>query len=512
MLLRKIATLVALTLLIPRGSLAEVTNLMDAQFELPPGFHIYKAASAELTGGSYAMTFDGQGRLLVGDGTAVRRLSGDENGSFIRSETIANNLGWRGPQGLLVFGDKLYAAGGDGVQMFEGYASGTLVPRGRIGNKFSTGGDHDAHTLLRGFDNHIYLMAGNGAGIKDRDHITEARSPMLFEREASIFRFDSDGTHWECIAADGRNPPNLGLNYLGDFFSFDSDMEWHVGLPWYRPVRLNHWIVGGDQGWQEVGAYPPYYIDALPGILNVGRGSPTWGTFYEHLQFPEKYRDAFIVCDYRWKVESNDQYTSSGRLVCFFVKRDGASWKAEMQTLAKPKPGATDATGKPISFALVDVKVAPDGSLVISDHNQGVWRLYYGSERPPLMPKIEDADTLNALLELPQPDSEWSRLRQETIASKVQDLVSNLTRTALDEKITIKKRLRAIRLLGSHASDLSGEFLSQLAKDRDPEIRSAMPLFVQFRSVPSDFELLKKCSGDKDPFVRRRAAEALTRL
>src|SRR5881394_1648540 len=42
------------------------------QFELPAGFHIYRAAPPEITGGSYALTFDGEGRLLVGDGSAVR--------------------------------------------------------------------------------------------------------------------------------------------------------------------------------------------------------------------------------------------------------------------------------------------------------------------------------------------------------------------------------------------------------------------------------------------------------
>lgn len=250
------------------------------RFEVPPGFRVYRAATSELSGGSYAMTFDGEGRLLVGDGKAVRRLiDRDQDGVFDGHEVIATNLGGRGPQGLLVWGDRLYAVGGDGIQLFEGYRNGgSLTHRGRLGARLQTGGDHDSHTIFRGFDGFLYFMAGNGAGIRDRLHITEESSPVLFEREASVFRIDPDGNHWECISAGGRNPPNLGMNYLGDLFSFDSDMEWHVGLPWYRPVRLNHWAIGGDQGWQEVGAYPPYYIDCLPGILDVGRGSPTWGS------------------------------------------------------------------------------------------------------------------------------------------------------------------------------------------------------------------------------------------
>src|SRR6185503_2803330 len=193
------------------------------------------------------MTMDGQGRLLIGDGTSVRRLiDEDQDGVFERYETIATGLGPRGPQGLLVYEDKLYAVGGDGLQLFTGYRAGSnLVHAGRLGMKLNTGGDHDTHTILRGLDGYLYLMAGNGAGIKDRTHITSGSSPALFEREASVFRLSPDGDQWECIASGGRNPPSLGVNELGEFFSFDSDMEWHVGLPWYRPTRLNHWLVGG---------------------------------------------------------------------------------------------------------------------------------------------------------------------------------------------------------------------------------------------------------------------------
>src|SRR5687768_5402911 len=276
---------------------------LDDQFEMPAGFRIYRAAERDLTGGSYALRFDGYGRLLVGDGAALRRLTDpDGDGVFDRSEVIATGLGWRGPQGILVYGDRLFVVGGDGIQLYEGYSTDLPLKHvGRIGAKLGTGGDHDSHTLLRGHDGYIYFMAGNGSGLTNRLHITEENSPALIEREASVYRISPDGKDWECIANGGRNPPSLGINYLGDFFSFDSDMEWHVGLPFYRPARLNHWILGSDQGWHDVGAYPSYFIDNLPGMLEVGRGSPNWGVFYEHIQFPARYRNSFLVCDYRWK-------------------------------------------------------------------------------------------------------------------------------------------------------------------------------------------------------------------
>src|SRR5262245_8107541 len=161
-------------------------DLLDDRFALPSGFHIYRAAGPELSGGSYDLCFDGEGRLLVGDGNAVRRLiDKDKDGIFDSFEVIATGLGWRGPQGLLVWGDRLYAVGGDGIQLFEGYLpGGPLIHRGRIGNKLNTGGDHEAHTILRGHDGYLYFIAGDGGGTKDRLHITEESSPVLFARAA----------------------------------------------------------------------------------------------------------------------------------------------------------------------------------------------------------------------------------------------------------------------------------------------------------------------------------------
>ncbi|MBT3912283.1 MAG: hypothetical protein HOF22_03685 [Verrucomicrobia bacterium] len=53
--------------------------LLDDQFQLPPGFHIYRAAEPELTGGSYDLTLDGQGRLLVAEGNSLRRVVDTDN-------------------------------------------------------------------------------------------------------------------------------------------------------------------------------------------------------------------------------------------------------------------------------------------------------------------------------------------------------------------------------------------------------------------------------------------------
>jgi putative heme-binding domain-containing protein len=490
-------------------------GFLDDQFEMPPGFRIYRAAERDLTGGSYALRFDGQGRLLVGDGTALRRLADkDGDGVFDSYEVIATGLGWRGPQGILVYGDRLFVVGGDGIQLYEGYSTdGPLRHVGRVGAKLGTGGDHDSHTLLRGHDGYIYFMAGNGSGLTNRAHITESHSPALIEREASVYRISPDGKKWECIANGGRNPPSLGMNYLGDLFSFDSDMEWQVGLPWYRPVRLNQWLIGGDQGWQEVGAYPPYYVDNLPGILDVGRGSPNWGVFYEHIQLPERYKNAFLVCDYRWKSESTDDYRTSGRLVAFHLQKHESRWKAEMETLVRPKPNAKDAQGRAIPFALVDIDVAPDGSLYLTEHNQGVWRILYDPQKlralPPTLVKPKSVSALDELLTLPQPAAEWSRLEAERILNRMpanpREHVMAFARLA---NSPLDRRLAAIRFLASDFEKVT--FVKAMTADRKPEIRAQAAWLAGLRGG-DDLDYVRVLLKDSDPFVRRRALEALTR-
>jgi putative heme-binding domain-containing protein len=506
-------------------SLAADPAWLEDRFELPPGFRIYRAAGRDLSGGSYDIAFDGQGRLLAGDGEAVRRLEDrDGDGLFDHSEVMARGLGPRGPQGLLVVGDRLYAVGGDGVQLFDGYLSGgPPVHRGRIGNPFSTGGDHAAHTVLRGHDGFIYFITGDGGGTRERVHITEETSPALFERSASVFRVSADGSRWECFGTGGRNPPNVGMNYLGDLFSLDSDMEWHVDLPWWRPVRLHHWTAGGDQGWQEVGAYPPYYIDNLPGIHDVGRGSPDWGVFYEHRGLPDRYRDSYLVCDYPSKSATTGGYETVGRLFVFFLERDGAGWKATHEVLARPRPGARDENGRAIQFALVDIEVAPDGSIFLSDHNQGIWRIVHDAAEsrttaaPPIFPPwpplpAGEAALVDALVSLPQPASEWSRVREEQIVSSL----GAAARPALESlsastEAPIEKRLRAIRLIAPGFASLDPGLLDRLARDPAWEIRAQAAWLLGIRGKPDEVERIESLLDDADSFVRRRAAEALAR-
>ena len=134
-----------------------------------------------------------------------------------------------------------------------------------------------------------------------------------------ILRSDDDGKTWKRVVAGFRNEYDFAFNTEGELFTFDSDMEWDVGLPWYRPVRVNHCPIGAEFGWRNgSGKWPTYFFDSLPGVHDVGRGSPTGVTFYQGNQFPAKYHDSFLVCDW-----------SQGRILAVFLKRAGASYSAD---------------------------------------------------------------------------------------------------------------------------------------------------------------------------------------
>ena len=76
--------------------------------------------------------------------------------------------------------------------------------------------------------------------------------------------------------------------------------------------------------------------------MNVGRGSPTGVVFYEHTQFPERYRGAFMICDW-----------SRGRILSVKLSPNGATYAGEMETLV---------AGNPLNAS--DIEVDRDGTLI----------------------------------------------------------------------------------------------------------------------------------------------------
>ncbi len=181
-----------------------------------------------------------------------------------------------------------------------------------------------------------------------------------------IYRVSPDGKHWELVAIGYRNPFDIAFNRAGDLFTYDSDMEWDVHMPWYRPTRVLHVTSGGDYGYRNgSGKWPAYYIDSLPPVVNVGPGSPTGVTFGYGAKFPVKYQEALYLCDW-----------SYGKLYALHLAPEGSTYAGQLEEFL---------TGTPL--ALTDVVVNPkDGAMYFTvggrNTQSGLYRVTYRGDEP----------------------------------------------------------------------------------------------------------------------------------
>jgi putative heme-binding domain-containing protein len=118
-----------------------------------------------------------------------------------------------------------------------------------------------------------------------------------------IAQLNPEGTNFNLISAGFRNPYDLAFNEYGDIFTFDSDMEWDFGSPWYRPIRICQVPSGGEFGWRPgTDKWSPANADNLPPLLNIGQGSPTAVFSGSKSHFPEKYKRSIFAFDWSFGI------------------------------------------------------------------------------------------------------------------------------------------------------------------------------------------------------------------
>jgi len=158
-----------------------------------------------------------------------------------------------------------------------------------------------------------------------------------------IVRFDPEGKVYELFSIGFRNQFDIAYDQNGELFTFDSDMEWDQGTPWYMPTRINHAVSGGDFGWRSgAGRWPEYYADSLGTVVDIGPGSPTGVAFGTGAKFPAKYQRAFFAADWTY-----------GTLYAIHLQPEGAGFRGERTEFI---------TGKPLP--LTDVIIHPgDGAM-----------------------------------------------------------------------------------------------------------------------------------------------------
>jgi len=328
------------------------------------------------TEGSWvSMCVDPQGRLIASDqgGAGLFRVTPaplDGKPADTKVEKLPANIS--GAQGLLWAFDSLYVmVNGAGSGKGKG---GPVRPSGLYRVKASKAGgqldeveqlrtvqgagEHGPHAILLAPDGKsLFVCCGNGTKLVNP--LAGSLVPKLWGEDllfpfiaafsgvvapaGCIYRVDPDGKNWELWSAGYRNHYDAAFNRHGDLFTFDSDMEWDMNTPWYRPTRVCLAASGSDFGFRNgSNVSPPRYPDTLPAIYDVGPGSPTGVCFGYGAKFPAKYQEALYLCDW-----------SYGRLFAMHLTPDGSGYKATVEELA---------TGSPLP--LTDVVVSPkDGAL-----------------------------------------------------------------------------------------------------------------------------------------------------
>jgi putative heme-binding domain-containing protein len=367
-----------------------------------PGFAVEVLRVAEKGEGSWiSLAFDSQGGLLVGredKGILRFRLGGDAK-TVEHVESINDTL--LEPRGLLVAHGSLYVTANNmkGLYRLKSSADGNYAPPELL-QRFEGGVGHGRNGMTLGPDGRIYLACGNNVEVPTEwdlaespyRHFAQGRllpcgwNEFLFDSGVTapcgfVASCDAEGKNWRLVAGGFRNPYDLAFNGDGELFTYDADMEWDLGAPWYRPTTVVHVVPGGEYGWRQgTDVWPDHFPDALPRVVDVGLGSPTGVAFGEGSKFPAPYRKALFVLDWAY-----------GRILALQLSPKGASYSGKVETFLR---------GKPLNAT--DLAFGPDGAMYFTVGGRGTRSAIY---RVKWTGEVKDGETT-------KPDEQAKGLRE----------------------------------------------------------------------------------------------------
>lgn len=259
------------------------------------------------------------------------------------------------------------------------------------------GGEHGNHAVILTEDGSgLYVVGGNHTNLPD--FVKKGRMSMKWNEDLLlprqwdarghaqgvmapggwIARISPDSQDWEVVSVGYRNQYDIAINRHGEMFTYDADMEWDMGMPWYRPTRICHVTSGSEYGWRSgTGKWPVYYEDSLPPVVDIGPGSPTGVTMGTGARFPAKYQDALYALDWTF-----------GTIYAIHLKPDGAGYSGVKEEFISGSP-----------FPVTDAIVGADGAMYISIGGRGtqsaLYRVtYVGTEST--QPATGDGDPASA--------------------------------------------------------------------------------------------------------------------
>jgi putative heme-binding domain-containing protein len=491
-----------------------------ARFIVGKEFEVERIMRDEEVGSLIAMTFDSRGNILASQEGGHLLLLADTNRDGIHDRVTTYSDQIKNAQGILVLGMRVFVVG-DGP---EGMALYRLRDADRNGAADEvtkliafrgSKGEHGAHAVRLGPDGYLYVIVGNFTRVDPGPDGVTARSPYQRWYEGdlilpkyedpgghavgipapggTVFRTDANGSFVELMAGGLRNAYDFAFDLNGELFTYDADMEWDRGAPWYRPTRVNHVIDGAELGWRSGWSkWPEYYLDSLPSAVNVGAGSPTGVEFYDHYVFPARYHGAMFGCDW-----------ATGRIHAFTFERKGATYVAKNEVFLE---------GRPLNAT--DIAVGPDGALYFSTGGRGtdggIYRVRYSGTVPAEMAELGEG--IERALRQPQIDADWARAK---VAAVKQSLGASweqeLTGVATHARRSVHLRQRALDLMTYFGPRPSDELLAALAADRQPAMRAKAARLMYQSDAQEIRASLVGLLNDEDALVRRCACASLGR-
>lgn len=392
--------------------------------------------------------------------------------------------------------------------------------------------DHSTHSFVFGPDGKLYWnMGNNGAYVHDQnealivdkaghyvvDRRTGRRSEEFKDKTGPywggmVFRCNVDGSEFEVLGHNFRNNYEVTIDSFGNLWQSDNDDDGNYG------VRINYVMEYGNFGYLNTidgAGWRTYRVGqnedvrqrhwhqndpgVVPNFAQTGAGSPTGITVYEGELLPETFQNEVIHCD-------------AGPGVVWAVKADkkGAGYEGRTVNLIN---GKNDKWFRP-----VDVAVAPDGSLFVSDWYDPVvgWnrqsdlvrgRVYRIAPKgvPYRVPRFEFKSANGAAAAMKNPNyavryRAWQSLNKMQVGAE--DALMNLYRS--DQS---RLRARALWLLANIKGRGPSHILESM-KDADEDIRIVALKAAQRLSMDM-IPLLRQMAHDPSVQVRRECALAL---
>ena len=337
---------------------------------------------------------------------------------------------------------------------------------------------HDMHGLRFGPDGKLYWSIG------DRGFHVQTKEGKWLDNidTGAVLRCDPDGANLEIFATGLRNPQQLAFDKYGNLFTGDNNSDAGDRARWVYVVE------GGDTGWRmayqyrpDRGAYNrenPWHINEpghpawnIPPIDYVTNGPSGVAVNPGVTALPEKYRDAFFLCDFRGGA-------GNSLVHAIWNEPDGAGFKMRHEPFVE-------------HILATDVAFSPDGNIYIADwvngwDGAGKGRLYRAGD-PVLAGSAVVLETKKLLNEgfAKRSDAELARLlehadmrvrqgAQFALADRGAASVAAFAGVAADPKKPQLSRIHALWGLGQLGRKTPAALTTPAAMlaDKDDEVRA----------------------------------------